>query len=60
MSEWVNSPKIPSSHFRKLLQERIEQADLRHKLTTEETKCLNKLKVIADRLKHLENMQNQQ
>ena len=60
MSEWCDNPKQSSSNFRKLLQERIEQANPRRKLTTEEAKRLNKLKTIADKLKRGETVQNRQ
>jgi len=43
-----------------LLQERIEKANPRRQLTAEETKRLNKLEVIADKLKRGENVQNRQ
>jgi len=46
--------------FRKLLQERIEKANPRRKLTVEETKRLSKLETIADKLKRGENVQNRQ
>jgi len=60
MSEWYDSQMKQSSNFRKLLQERIEKANPRRKLTTEETKRLNKLEGIADKLKRGENVQNRQ
>ena len=37
MSEWLDNHKKQSSNFRNLLQERIEKANPRCKLTTEET-----------------------
>jgi len=46
--------------FRKLLQERIEKANPRRELTTEEAKRLSKLEGIADKLKRGENVQNRQ
>lgn len=52
--------KKSSSNFRKLLQERIEKANPRRKLTTDEAKRLAKLEAIADRLKRGENGQNRQ
>ena len=58
MSEWYDSQKKPNSNFRKLLQERIEKANLRRKLGAEETKRFAKLKAIADKLKRGENVQN--
>lgn len=60
MSEWFDNHKKSNSNFRKLLQERIEKANLRHKLTTEETKRLSKLEAIASKLKRGENVQNRQ
>ena len=60
MSEWLDNQKKQSSKFRKLLQERIEKANPRRKLTTEETKRLRKLEGIADKLKRGENVQNRQ
>ena len=59
MSEWHDNQK-PSSNFRKLLQERIEKANRRRQLTAEETKRLNKLETMADKLKRGENVQNRQ
>ena len=60
MSEWHDNQKKPSGNFRKLLQERIEKVNPRHKLTTSETKRLSKLEGIADKLKRGENPQNRQ
>ena len=60
MSEWLDNQKKQSSHFRKLLQERIEKANPRRELTAEETKRLNKLESIADKIKRGENVQNRQ
>ena len=60
MSEWLDNQKKQSSNFRKLLQERIEKANPRRELTTEETKRLNKLDAIADKHKRGENVQNRQ
>ena len=60
MSEWYDSQKKPSGNFRKLLQERIEKAHPRRKLSSEEDKRLNKLEAIADKLKRGENVQNRQ
>ncbi len=60
MSEWLDNQKLPSSNIRKLLQERIEKANPRRELTTEETKRLGKLEAIADKLKRGENVQNRQ
>lgn len=60
MSEWLDSQKKSSSNLRKLLQERIEKATPRRKLTVEEAKRLNKLEAIAGKLKRGENVQNRQ
>jgi len=60
MSEWLDNQKKASSSFHKLLQERIEKANPRRKLTAEETKRLNRLEAIADKLKRGENVQNRQ
>jgi preprotein translocase subunit Sss1 len=64
MSEWLDNQKKPTVTFAsKLLQERIEKAfanNPRRKLTAEETKRLNKLEAIADKLKRGENVQNRQ
>jgi len=60
VSEWLDNQKKQSSNFRMLLQERIEKANPRLKLTTEETKRLCKLEAIADKLKCGENVQNRQ
>ena len=60
MSEWYDSQKKPSVDFLKLLQERIDKANPRRKLTAEETKRLNKLEGIADKLRSGENVQNRQ
>ena len=60
MSEWYGNQKKPRSNFRKLLQERIEVANPRHKLTAEESKRLAKLESVADKLKRGYNVQNRQ
>ena len=60
MSEWFDSQKKTNDDFRKLLQERIEKANPRHKLTAEEAKRLTKLEAIAEKLKRGENVQNRQ
>ncbi|MDA9009528.1 IS630 family transposase [Alphaproteobacteria bacterium] len=60
MSEWYDSQKKPSSNFRKSLQERIEKANPRRELTSEEEKRLARLEAIADKLKRGENVQNRQ
>ena len=51
MSEWYDSQKHPSGNLRKLLQERIKEANPRRNLTAEETKRLAKLEAIAYKLK---------
>jgi len=60
MSEWFDNQKQTSRSFRKLLQERVEKSNLCRELTAKETKRLNKLQVIADKLKRGENVQNRQ
>lgn len=60
MSEWCNKQKELSSNIRMLVQERIEKANPRRELTAEETKRLNKLEGITDKLKRGENIQNRQ
>ena len=60
MTEWFNSQKKQTSNFRKLLQERIEKANPRRKLTVDETNRLYKLEGIADKLRRGENVQNRQ
>jgi len=51
MSEWYDNQKQSNSSIHKLLQERIEKANPRRILSAEETKRLNKLEAIADKLK---------
>ena len=60
MGEWLDNQKQTSSNIQKLLQELIEKANPRRELTAEETKRLNKLEGIADKLKRGENVQNRQ
>ena len=60
MSEWYDSQKEQSSNFRELLQERLEKASPRRELTAEESKRLNKLEAIAEKLKRGDNVQNRQ
>ena len=60
MSEWLDNQKKPSSNIRKLLQQKIEKASARRELTNEETKRLEKLAAIAEKLKHGKNVQNRQ
>ncbi|MAE03722.1 MAG: hypothetical protein CMK25_05715 [Porticoccaceae bacterium] len=42
MSEWLANQNKSSANFRKLLQERIENANPRRELTSEESKRLSK------------------
>ena len=60
MTEWLDNQKQTSSNFHKLLQEQIEKANPRRKLSGADTKRLAKLEAIADRLKRGENLQNRQ
>jgi hypothetical protein len=46
MSEWLDNQKKPNGNLHNLLQKRIEKANPRRKLTTDETKRLNKLEGI--------------
>ena len=52
--------KQPKSRIGELLHERIEKANPRRDLTIEESKRLNKLEAIADKLKNGVNVQNRQ
>ena len=60
MSEWLDNQKKPNGNVRKLLHERIEKENPRRELNPEESKRLNKLEAIADKLKRGENVQNRQ
>lgn len=60
MSEWHDNQNQKSGNLRKSLQERIEKANPRRKLTAEEAKRLAKLESIAAKLKREENVQNRQ
>ena len=60
MSEWLDKQKKSNSSIRQLLQERIEKANLRRTLTSEETNRLSKLEEITDKLKRRENVHNRQ
>ena len=60
MSEWCDNQKQPSSNFLKLLQERLDKDNPRHKLTAEEAKRLAKLEGMVERLTRGENVQNRQ
>ena len=56
--ELLDNKKQSSSSFRKLLKERIEKANPRRVLTSEEAKRLSKIEAIADILRRGENVQN--
>ena len=60
MREWLDNQKKTNRNFHKLLQERIEKANPHRNLIVEETKRLNELKGIAEKLKRGENVQNRQ
>jgi hypothetical protein len=60
MNEWFDNQKKLTSSISKLLQERIEKANPRRKLTAEEIKRYNKLEAITGKLKRGENVQNPQ
>jgi hypothetical protein len=60
MSEWYDSQRKSNSDFRQLLQERMDKANPRRRITSIETKRLNRLEAIAARLKRRENVQNRQ
>jgi hypothetical protein len=60
VSEWYNNQKQSISSVSQLVRERIDKANPRRNLTTEETKRLAKLEAIADKLKRGENVQNRQ
>ena len=60
LSEWFDNQKKQSINILKFLQERIEKTNPRRELTADETKRLNKLVGIADRLRRGENVQNRQ
>ena len=60
MSEQLDNQKQTSNCIRKLLQERIEEANPLRELTTEEAKRLAKSEAIANKLKRGENVQNRQ
>ena len=60
MSEWYNSQREPSSNIHQLLEERIDKANPRRNLASDEAKRLAKLVTIAEKLKRGENVQNRQ
>jgi hypothetical protein len=60
MSVWFENQKKSSGNLSQLMQERIEKANPRRKLSAEEANRLKKLQVIADKLRRGENVQNHQ
>lgn len=56
MSEWFDNQKKQNNNICKLLQELIEKINPRRELTAEESNHLNKLEIIADKLKRGENV----
>lgn len=60
MSERYDNQKQQSRDLVNSLQERMEKANLRGKLATEEAKSFHKLDTIADKLKRGENVRNLQ
>lgn len=60
VSECFGNQKQAHSNLHVFLQEQIEKANPRRKLSTEETKRLKKLETIADKLQRGENVQNRQ
>lgn len=56
MSEWYDNQRKSNGNFCKLLQQKIEKANPRRELTSEEAKRLAKLEAIADKLRHGENV----
>ena len=51
LSEWFNNQKQSRINLSQLLQERIEKANPRRAPIAEETKRLNKLEAIAEKIK---------
>ena len=60
LNNWRISLNKINDNFRNLRQERLEQANPRQQLTSEETKRLNKLETMAEKLMRGENIQNRQ
>ena len=60
MSEWFDNQKQLNSSIRKLLQERMDKANPRSTLTSEEEKRLSKLEAISAKLTRGENVQTRQ
>lgn len=57
-SESYDNQKEPNGNFRKLLQERIVNANLHRQLTTKEAKRLENLEAISEKLRRGENVQS--
>ena len=51
LSEWLDNQSKRSSSIRKLLQERLENANPRRELNADEAKRLAKLEAISEKLK---------
>ena len=60
LSEFYGNQKKSTGKLRKLLQERIDNANPRRELTANEAKRLAKLEAITDKLKRGENVENRQ
>ena len=60
MSEWFDNQKQSISSIRQLLKERIDKANPRRNLASEEEKRLAKLEAISKKLQRGENVQNRQ
>ena len=60
VSKWLDNQKQSISNIHQLLQERIDKANPRRELTTEETKRFKKLEAIAHKLRRGQNVQNRQ
>lgn len=58
MSEWLHNQKKSNISIRQSLQKRIDKANPRRGLTTQEATRINKLEAIAEKLKRGENVQN--
>jgi hypothetical protein len=60
MSEWLDNQKQSISSIYKLLQVRINDANPRRELNSEEAKRLAKLEALADKFRRGEKVQNRQ
>ena len=60
MTEWFDNQKKTGCNICQLLIERIEKANPRRKLISEENKRLTKLEATADKLKRGQIVQNRQ